>query len=75
MKDNTIYNIPNIECFYELEKSKFSKGYTKSTIKFLYNTFKENTYFYFPEDSNKYYLIGGEPVKNYKTKSFEEFNL
>lgn len=63
IKDNTAYNLPTIEHFRELEKTKFSNSYSKSSIDFMYH-FGSNTCFYFYEDNpNRYYLISRDAAK------------
>lgn len=74
--NNTVYNLPTIEDFYRLEESSVSNNYPKSTIKFMYNTFKHNTYFYFYENKpNKYYLMNTVVADklNLIKKSFIEY--
>lgn len=72
--DNEVFNLKTIEEFKELERTRFSNKFSKSTLNFMYGNFKEDTYFYLYKPGT-YYIISGDKADKhgFEKKTFEDF--
>ena len=75
IKDNTVYNLTTIEQFYELEKTRFSKGHSKGTMDFMHHYGLDTCFYFYEDNPDRYYLIAGFTAreKGLLTQTFEQF--